>query len=696
MSSIRQLGWSRIARLISPELAIVASCLIVISLLWTAVMIQARFERVQTIDAAVKQNSSLAIAFEQYTIRTIDGADAVTQILKHEYARSGRRIDIERLIAEHVVNADLFTAVSIIDEHGDVVATSYGPQSGRRINIADREHFKVHVHRDTGKVFIGRPVLSRTFSRPSIAITRRINKPDGSFGGIVAIQMEPRHFIKFLGETTLHLDDVVSLVGRDGFTRARRTGPFETYGEDLRNSLWFKEQAKQPVGSYYAPSRLDRISRYFSFRRLKDYPLVTMVGVPEADVLERFQQRQTRYYISAGLVTALILTFGTVVLNVRVRRKRMLARLLESEKRLKALFDHSIDAIMLADNDAKYIDANPAACDLLGYTRAEMLQRNAWQMTPGGETPTALEGWKQFLITGSQSGEYLIVRQDGSLVEIEFNAVANIEPGVHLSIFRAITARKQAEEQVRLLGEQHLGQQRLLTHRFINTLEDERRELSFDLHDGLTQYVMSSFAFFEAYAAATALSKGQLPADLQKGLKYLQEAVVEARRMVNSLRSLALDELGLVGALEQLLQEEQERACWEEAPLLVEDAIPRFDTALETAAYRVVHEALTNIRKHSDSKRVAVRLRMPVPSDGVSWRLHVEVRDWGKGFDVAEKPDASDHVGLQSMEERVNLMNGNILIESRPGEGTRVYAEFPIEKKIDSHSAVNSTDKVDS
>ena len=234
--------------------------------------------------------------------------------------------------------------------------------------------------------------------------------------------------------------------------------------------------------------------------------------------------------------------------------------------------------------------------------------------------------------------------------------------------------------QVRFV-EQQLVQQRLLTHRFINTLEEERRAISFELHDGLTQYVMSSFAFFESYAATLTPSKALLSSDLQKGLKYLQEAVVEARRMVNGLRSLALDEMGLVDALEQLLQEEQERACWEEAPLLIEDSIPRFDTALETAAYRIVQEALTNIRKHAGTKRLAVRLQMLTPSSGLSWRLQVEVRDWGRGFIVEEKQETAERVGLQSMEERVKLMNGSILIESQPGEGTRICAEFPIERR---------------
>lgn len=246
-----------------------------------------------------------------------------------------------------------------------------------------------------------------------------------------------------------------------------------------------------------------------------------------------------------------------------------------------------------------------------------------------------------------------------------------------------VTQRKEAEEQVRKLNALHLRQQRQLTHRIITTLEEERLSISFELHDGLTQYVMSSFAFFDSYAASLGLTPENLPEDLQKGLKYLQEAVIEARRMVNGLRALALDEQGLVPAIEQLLTEDRERANWKEASLNVINPIPRFDTVLETAAYRVVQEALTNIRKHARTKRVEVTLQI-APSLTLGARcLQVEIRDWGRGFEVGEKRKSASHVGLHSMEERANLLRGTILIESQPGEGTRICAEFPIDHRLE-------------
>jgi PAS domain S-box-containing protein len=246
-----------------------------------------------------------------------------------------------------------------------------------------------------------------------------------------------------------------------------------------------------------------------------------------------------------------------------------------------------------------------------------------------------------------------------------------------------ITDRKHAEEQI-------FKQQQLLTHGFINMLEEERRVVAYDLHDGLTQYVMASQAFLDTYAERyRGDSQEPMPSDLEKGLKYLSQAVLEARRVVNSLRSLALDELGLTGALEQLLAEEKQRAGWQKAILHLNIQSKRFETVLETAAYRVAQEALANARKHAGTDHVQVSLRSEAATKMGPARLTLEVRDWGKGFEVQSKRKEYDHLGLHSMAEHVNLLHGDFEIWSVPGEGTRVRAVFPIAPEAEDDGLAN-------
>ncbi|HEY3331824.1 MAG TPA: GAF domain-containing protein [Capsulimonadaceae bacterium] len=226
---------------------------------------------------------------------------------------------------------------------------------------------------------------------------------------------------------------------------------------------------------------------------------------------------------------------------------------------------------------------------------------------------------------------------------------------------------------------QMLSRQKALVSGLIMAQEEERRAIAYDLHDGLTQFVMASHAHLETFRRAfDAGDNEKAMRQMDTGLRYLKEAVIESRRLVNGLRSLALDDLGLAGALEQLVTEEKNRAEWNDADLIHNIAGRRFDKALETAVYRVAQEAITNARKHAHATRVRVVLLLGPDAQRVGEQLTLEVRDWGAGFIPEQKIGEYNHLGLHGMIERVNLMGGAYDLESRVDEGTRVRATFPV------------------
>jgi PAS domain S-box-containing protein len=134
-------------------------------------------------------------------------------------------------------------------------------------------------------------------------------------------------------------------------------------------------------------------------------------------------------------------------------RKRVEEALEQSRRRLQGLFDHALDAILFADDEARYADANPAACALTGYSREELLGLSVWDLTPGPERDHGRELWRTFLADGHQHGEYSLACKDGRHLEVEYRAVAHIVPGLHLSVLHDITARKQSEARQRFLAE---------------------------------------------------------------------------------------------------------------------------------------------------------------------------------------------------------------------------------------------------
>lgn len=140
---------------------------------------------------------------------------------------------------------------------------------------------------------------------------------------------------------------------------------------------------------------------------------------------------------------------GTTLITCRDVTERMRAeRELEAERqRLQAIFDNALDAIVLTDNETRYVDVNPAACDLLGYPRSELIGRSFLEFVPV-ERRAEVESIMAELYRGQQRGEYRLARPDGSQRDTEFLTSGNILPGLHLTIMRDITPRKMAEREL--------------------------------------------------------------------------------------------------------------------------------------------------------------------------------------------------------------------------------------------------------
>ncbi|SMP50169.1 PAS domain S-box-containing protein [Desulfonatronum zhilinae] len=116
---------------------------------------------------------------------------------------------------------------------------------------------------------------------------------------------------------------------------------------------------------------------------------------------------------------------------------------------LRALFDHFTDVILVADDQGRYLDANPSARALTGYDREELLTMCVGDLTPPELRAEWLDHWRTFLARGASRGVYELRRKDGGRVAIEYSAVPNYLPGRHVSFFRDVTARTQLEKQIR-------------------------------------------------------------------------------------------------------------------------------------------------------------------------------------------------------------------------------------------------------
>jgi len=299
--------------------------------IWIGLFVKIESEKQQEMRNAIKETKNFARTFEEHTLRTLRGADQTVLYLKYEFERQGLAIDIPRYVREGRFSSQPFVLMGIIAADGMFAASNQVPFVPS--NLKDREHFLVHTQNDSRELFISKPVLGRSSGKWSIQMTRRINKPNGSFGGVVVIAVDPFYFTSFYKELDLGKNSSVTLVGLDGIVRARQAGANSTVGQDVRGTPMAAQLDQIDEGSFVSRSPIDGITRIYSFRRMKEYPLAVLVGVDEQEAFAPLQERIEGYYSVAGLITLVIVIFTFGMYYAAKRRQA-------AEDALKIMLDN--------------------------------------------------------------------------------------------------------------------------------------------------------------------------------------------------------------------------------------------------------------------------------------------------------------------------------------------------------------------
>lgn len=187
--------------------------LILIVMFWLGTTQRGNAETAEARASELSKNANLALALDVQTKQLLSGIDQFLLLMKDQYEGAGPRIPLRRLMAPAFASQDSITFIGVTDAQGNVVESvrEFAPT-----NIFDREFFQAHLQEDMHKLLISSPVLGRISGRWTITLTRRINRPDGGFGGIVAISVEPGYLTQLFESTKLGPSDVVSLVLTNG------------------------------------------------------------------------------------------------------------------------------------------------------------------------------------------------------------------------------------------------------------------------------------------------------------------------------------------------------------------------------------------------------------------------------------------------------------------------------------------------
>lgn len=270
---------------------------------------------------------------------------------------------------------------------------------------------------------------------------------------------------------------------------------------------------------------------------------------------------------------------------------------------------------------------------------------------------------------GRDRGGVLLLLSGGrTLVEGELALLSALSSHAAIALDNAVMYEQVMKREK--LVQQLLG-------KVIAAQEEERKRISAEIHDGVAQSLVGTLTMVQTCQILLARGETGSAADgLEDLRKVLVDAMKEIRQIIFNLRPSSLDDLGLIPTLENYLKKFES-----ETGTLIDFQVANRERNLppsvETAIYRIVQEALSNIKRHAKAKRVAIELGIGAQI------LSLVVSDDGRGFNldaVKERGIRGDSLGLSGMQERVSLLGGSFEVRSEVGKGTTLKVQVPIKE----------------
>jgi PAS domain S-box-containing protein len=336
-----------------------------VALLWAGIWFHLGTVRASEIAEAEGDARNLARTLEEHMLRTLTAIDQVLLRMRALYAEHEGPLDFEAAMPEAQGVLKLAVGAYVADADGRVVWSSIGIGYGSY--IGDRDHFTVHARSSEDRLDISKPVTGRVSGRPSIQVTRRIMRRDGSFGGIVDVALDPAYLDSFYRSIDLGPHGTTTVFGLDGVVLARAAHGPTRVGQQLPDAPVMLAQRGAPDGLIRIDSVFDGQPKLVAYRRLAEYPIVVTVAIAEADVLADFVKERSAV-VAAGLVlTALIGGLALLLLRQLTRIDETTGALAVSEERYALLIDGSREGMYDRDFTTNTIWFSERVHRFMGY-----------------------------------------------------------------------------------------------------------------------------------------------------------------------------------------------------------------------------------------------------------------------------------------------------------------------------------------
>ena len=346
---------------------IAAACAILIGLESFRIVNQ----RSETLANSRMDTANITKSLIQHAELTFRTADAiligVVERLAHETIDLQMRQQLKSWFLQEVRHSSQFVSFAVIDSEGALIVDSFAAKEP--VNFVDRECFIFQRTHDEDALHIGRPVRDGLADGWIIPVTRRFNKPDGTFGGVVVAAINPQYFQDLYDRLDLGANSAVVLASLNGPLLVRRPYVEANVGRDMSPSAVFAQLKNAPSGSLEMNASTDGVRRVNSYERGQTYPIVVAVAQDMTEVLAPWKRNAMRRMVEVAAMTGFILLMGLFVWRATRRLATSSIKLRETNARFDAALANMSTGISMFDADGRLVVWNDAYIELYGMSR---------------------------------------------------------------------------------------------------------------------------------------------------------------------------------------------------------------------------------------------------------------------------------------------------------------------------------------
>ena len=649
---------------------------------------------------AEQRASQLADALSGQVLALFGGIDVALLQLRREWQHNPANIDMVARAALGALPPGAVSHFTVVDAAGDTAYNSLG--SGQRVNVADRDHFIAQRDAAADRLHVGKAVQSRLARDAWTFIVNRPLRGEGRFAGTMNASVPTEFFARQLAALALDGQDIVAMVHDDGSFLARSRDHLRAMGRKVPADRPFLVDRGTDHGVFRAVGEVDGTARVYAWRRLPAQGLVVAVGLAEQTALAPLAAGRERERVAFGLLLGVVLAAGVavgVLLWQAARRQRALAF---SERRYRMLIDSLPDATFLT-RDGRFVYVNPATLRLFGATEpAQLIGQPVIERIHPDCHASVLARRRQMQQTGQAvpPAEERYLRLDGSEVEVEVSAspFADDQGPASQVVVRDITERHRAARALQQLAD---DLERRVEERTaaLRVARDEAESANRAKSEFLSRMSHELRTPLNAVLGFGQLLERDLTDERTRGrVRHVLDAGQHLLDLINDVLDLARVEAGhLTVSAEPVALQPLIADCLNlvrpqaEARQLAISAPAAGDArrvqADRTRRKQVLLNLLSNAVKYN---RPAGRVHVGIDDDDSHWRLCID--DTGPGLDAAqrarlfvpfERLDADRSavegtgIGLALSRRLVELMHGEIGVDSEPGRGSRFWVRLP-------------------